>query len=441
MPVWGWVADKTGKHKVVLLSLMALAAVLRVLMLYVSESVPLLLAVLFLSDFFGMAIESMCDSTCLEMLDDPLLYPKQRLWGAIGWGWIGAPLAGMVIETRGLAPAFYIHAALVALTMIVILHFNVHAPKSNGRIVEVAWVMFRDRRTFLFFMATMVLGQGFGAIFTFLFVLLADLGDKGAVMGLSLLVTCLTEVPIFFVADKIINSIGMIHSYIACTLLMAVRLTFFSFMHNPWLVLIVEVRCPHFLLLLLPPFFLSPLSFFNFPSFSSFHLAIPFPSSSTPSPSLSASDPSLQRLQGIHGVTFGVMWATGVTYCRKIAPKGLGATMQGWYTGWTFGFSMGSGSLIAGALASRFGLPTMFLILGLVSGATGAFMLVGNSLGMLGEANDEEKSFYSQFDDGNGEKVAKEKNVEMREVTVEQNGLQEQDETCEVEANKAGQEA
>ncbi|EKX33169.1 hypothetical protein GUITHDRAFT_48115, partial [Guillardia theta CCMP2712] len=185
-------------------------------------------------------------------------------------------------------------------------------------IVEVAWVMFRDRRTFLFFMATMVLGQGFGAIFTFLFVLLADLGDKGAVMGLSLLVTCLTEVPIFFVADKIINSIGMIHSYIACTLLMAVRLTFFFFMHNPWLVLIVE---------------------------------------------------------GIHGVTFGVMWATGVTYCRKIAPKGLGATMQGWYTGWTFGFSMGSGSLIAGALASRFGLPTMFLVLGLVSGATGVFML------------------------------------------------------------------
>ena len=33
-------------------------------------------------------------STVLDKIGDPSLYGQQRLWGAIGWGWVGAPIAG-----------------------------------------------------------------------------------------------------------------------------------------------------------------------------------------------------------------------------------------------------------------------------------------------------------------------------------------------------------
>eukprot|EP00961_Rhodomonas_salina_P236251 3192723-Rhodomonas_salina.1 len=81
----------------------------------------MILIVLFGSDFFGYALEPMVDSTVLEMLHDSLLFGKQRLWGAIGWGWVGAPLAGVVLSECGIPATFCIHAVLLLITLLTVL--------------------------------------------------------------------------------------------------------------------------------------------------------------------------------------------------------------------------------------------------------------------------------------------------------------------------------
>lgn len=117
MPFWGYIADYSGKHKLILMCLMAIAPLLRLSLLGL-HGFWTVSAVVLISDFFGSPIEPILDSTCLDVLPDPMLYGKQRLWGAIGWGWVGAPIAGVVLAGAGGMPAiFFGHAILAAVTI------------------------------------------------------------------------------------------------------------------------------------------------------------------------------------------------------------------------------------------------------------------------------------------------------------------------------------
>mmetsp|Transcript_46249 Transcript_46249/g.92466 ORF Transcript_46249/g.92466 Transcript_46249/m.92466 type:complete len:200 (+) Transcript_46249:225-824(+) len=103
-------------------------------------------------------------------------------------------------------------------------------------------------------------------------------------------------------------------------------------------------------------------------------------------------------VEGLHGVMFGLMWATGVSYARSVAPDGMGATMQGFYTGWMFGGGGGSGSLIAGAVASAHGLRVVFWGMALYAAGTALLIPLLFGLGLMGAPNKAEDSFYQEFD-------------------------------------------
>jgi len=143
----------------VLLINIVCAVLLRLGLLLLDQNQVLLVVVLLLSDVFGCAVEPSMDATVLELLCDPGLYGKQRLWGAIGWGWVGAPVAGWAVATYGLPAAVLIHASLIAASLIIICPMTVHAPKRTGSILAVAGIVFRDRVTFFFFLALLVIGQ------------------------------------------------------------------------------------------------------------------------------------------------------------------------------------------------------------------------------------------------------------------------------------------
>jgi len=65
-----------------------------------------------------------------------------------------------------------------------------------------------------------------------------------------------------------------------------------------------------------------------------------------------------------HGVVFGLAWAAGTSYCRSIAPEGMGATMQGFYTAWMWGIGTGTGCLVGGTVAANWGVPAVFGVFG-----------------------------------------------------------------------------
>eukprot|EP00291_Cryptomonas_curvata_P018790 CAMPEP_0172167706 /NCGR_PEP_ID=MMETSP1050-20130122/9726_1 /TAXON_ID=233186 /ORGANISM="Cryptomonas curvata, Strain CCAP979/52" /LENGTH=103 /DNA_ID=CAMNT_0012838537 /DNA_START=208 /DNA_END=516 /DNA_ORIENTATION=- len=99
MPAVGFIADKLGRHTLLLTVLIVLTSLLRLSILWASSLTAVATLVL-ISEFSGNPICSIIDSTVLDALPDPLQYGHQRLWGTIGWG-ILAPLAGIAMSTAG----------------------------------------------------------------------------------------------------------------------------------------------------------------------------------------------------------------------------------------------------------------------------------------------------------------------------------------------------
>jgi predicted MFS family arabinose efflux permease len=113
-------------------------------------------------------------------------------------------------------------------------------------------------------------------------------------MGLSITVTCLAEVPVFHFSGSIIKRLGVCGSADLVLAAFVVRLVAYSTMSTwptVWLVLAVE-----------------PL----------------------------------------HGLTFGLAWATGTAFAKSAAPPGLEATMQGAFQSTYFGLGTGLGGLVGG---------------------------------------------------------------------------------------------
>jgi PPP family 3-phenylpropionic acid transporter len=72
--------------------------------------------------------------------------------------------------------------------------------------------------------------------------------------------------------------------------------------------------------------------------------------------------PSLIGVSAIGGVGFALFYVGSVTYVSRVAPPEVRATAQGLFSGTSFATGTIVGSTLGGAVASGFGLPTLFAV-------------------------------------------------------------------------------
>ena len=75
------------------------------------------------------------------------------------------------MKEYGVTAMFIGHLLGMIVTLCLVLQLKVKVPASKSSAWQVAGILFKDRRTTLFFFATFVLGQGFGVVSSFLFLL------------------------------------------------------------------------------------------------------------------------------------------------------------------------------------------------------------------------------------------------------------------------------
>ena len=239
MPLVGLAADIIGNHKIVLLLLIGLTGLVRLGLIWCSTLTAAVVLILS-TDFFGMPVHPIIDSTVLDTLSDPLQYGRQRLWGTIGYG-IMAPIAGQAIAAGGLHAALWIHVVGTLITIIVVSRFRVVRPAASTHSFWSAWrAAVRDAQTICLVFGTVVMGQAYGAIGAFLFLRLQELGGSPLLMGLTLAVNCAVEAPVFHFSAAVIRRLGLVGVLVLCLSLMAVRLAFYGALESPWPVLLVE---------------------------------------------------------------------------------------------------------------------------------------------------------------------------------------------------------
>jgi PPP family 3-phenylpropionic acid transporter len=308
--LWGMVSDATGRHR--LLFLLSLAGTwLSVLLISQATSFVVLLPIVIVYAFCFAPIIPLVDNAVVEGLGVVRRneYGQQRVWGSYGWGISGA-IAGSVIAARGLNWSFILFLVIFLPLFLVGSRLPMSSGSAGGRF----WSDLRQllsNRPWLLFLATAVVGGISMSIFlNFLFLYLEELGFSTTIMGITMTLTTISEIPIFLYSRRLL-------ARWSAPLLLAVSIAFtvvrsFAYigMTEPWQVLIISL---------------------------------------------------------LHGPTFALMWAAGVAYAAESAPPGLGATAQGVFSGLAMGLGAALGAFAGGLLIDAYGMVSLFYFAGIAA--------------------------------------------------------------------------
>lgn len=300
--LWGGLADATQQHRL-LLGLAMAGAIVCVLALSLASSFAMLGVLIVGYAFFFAPINPLVDNSAMEMLGERKnRYGQLRLWGAIGWG-VAAPLIGRLVETHGLRWSFLGYALIMGLGLIVILRLPISESSFGGSFWSGFRLLMARRRWILFLIVVFVAGLGAGILNNYLFLYMNQLGASETLMGLALTVATLSELTIFALSGRMLERWGTGKMLAASIVAMVIRMLAYSVVTTPWAVLVIQL---------------------------------------------------------LHGFTFAALWTAGVSYANSAAPRGMGATAQGVFSGVTMGLAAAAGAFIGGWLYQDVGAVLMF---------------------------------------------------------------------------------
>eukprot|EP00928_Gymnodinium_smaydae_P038435 TRINITY_DN26519_c0_g2_i2.p1 TRINITY_DN26519_c0_g2~~TRINITY_DN26519_c0_g2_i2.p1 ORF type:complete len:475 (-),score=57.00 TRINITY_DN26519_c0_g2_i2:187-1512(-) len=320
---WAAVIDRVGDYKWILVSttFVGSAIALCQMLSVVQESFTLLAVVSLSSNLFLCTGGPIIDAMCLTVLDEQNEdegYGDQRLWCAIGWGGMSL-IAGQMVDMYGINFIFYGFVVFQSINMAICLIW-LPGKKRKPAAVSGEAESFSMRQlcnfdVFWLFANILQYGVAMCLVENFLLVfLLQDFMDTPKMLvGASVAVMCVFEVPVFKYIDRLWNGGGMSLTQVilGCQLILALRCWLYMLLpaQRPWLVLLIE-----------------PL----------------------------------------HGVTFAAMWAATVEYAKRLAPPQATARMQTLVNGLYYQVAMGLGSVLWGQLVEKppagFGFKHCFLI-------------------------------------------------------------------------------
>lgn len=325
-----------------------------------------LVILLFVISLFDNS-NSLADAAAVKYLTDLGRggdYGKQRMWGTVGWGSI-AVISGFTIDQSAqhlnqsqFLIAFCGFLLFSILTIITVFKLPVESleDKSKPKIIQNVWTLLSDCRIVTFLIAILIMGTCMSTIDVFLFWFLQDLDGNHLLMGLTLCMTCVAEVPIMFYSGHLIKWIGH-HGVLYLTLVCyTVRYLSYSFIPNAWYVLAIE-----------------PL----------------------------------------HGVTFGAMWAATTSYGGIISPEGLRATVMGLVSATHFGLGRLIAGFGGGAVYSKYGPRVLFRSLAVISAVTCLLFVISQKL-----LKKRSQANYSHFQN-NFQDINSAWDLDMKEISLD----------------------
>ncbi|MBN1811746.1 MAG: MFS transporter [Anaerolineae bacterium] len=313
-PLWGILSDALRLRR----GLFIIGAIGAAILMLVTSLVTQLgwLVALGVAHSFMLAIVMpLLTSMTLELLGERRAeYGQMRLWGAVGWG-IMAPLAGLIIGAFGLPWIFYGYALLMGISVVLATRLPAVEVSLQDSLGGSLKTLLRCRGLQIFLISVFVVGVGSAVTNNFLILFLEELGGSEALYGLSLTVSTLSEIPVYFFSAPLLRRFGT-RPVIICTIaLYALYTLLCAQLVNPVWVLAVQL---------------------------------------------------------LLGAAFGGLWSAGVAYMAEVAPQGLGATAQSLFSSVFMGLAYAVGAALGGALydgigpVSTFRLTGVAIVLGLV---------------------------------------------------------------------------
>jgi len=178
----------------------------------------------------------------------------------------------------------------------------------------------------MFLLSIFLVGAGTSAANSFYPLFLQSLGGSAGLFGISIAISTLSELPIFWLSTRLLRRWGADGVLLAAQSLYVLRWLFTSVAWSP---------------------------------------------------------AAAVAGQALHGPTFSAMWVSGVNYAQSHAPRRLGATAQGLFSGTLYGIAA-VGSFAGGLVYAAAGPVALFRVSALL-----ALLAIGALLGSRAWKNEE----------------------------------------------------
>lgn len=321
--LWGMISDATGRHRLMFM-LSLVGTWITVFLISQAGSFTMLIPLVILYALCFAPIVPLVDNAVIDALGKERRgeYGRVRVWGSYGWGLTGA-LIGGVIAARGLHWSFY---AFLIIFM-PLLYVATKIPMSPRAAGHAFWsdlrLLLGNRAWLLFLAVALVEGMSLGIFLNFLFIYMDEIGTSARIMGLTLTVATISEIPIFLNSRRLLARWSAPFLLALSLIFMVIRAFAYINLTEPWQLLLISL---------------------------------------------------------LHGPTFSLMWIAGVAYAAESAPPGLGATAQGVFGGLAMGLGPALGAFAGGLLYDAFGIESLFYFAGFASFlALVAFILINRT--------------------------------------------------------------
>jgi len=241
-PIWGLVSDVNRWHRQAL-ALACFGVVLAMVGFALTEDFRLLILFAVLHAIMKAPIGILVTALALEYLarePEPIGFGSLRLWGSIGFA-----AASFMIGVFLVGDAIWWILPLYALTNLAlgVVALTVPDAEVHG---QVRWqdgllLLGKERALTLFLVGAMLVGLTLGIVNNYLAIYLTDISAAGWVIGTSLAISALFEVPLMARVPAFLKRWGVRRVLVFGVAMLPIRWLLYTFINEPLLVLPTQV--------------------------------------------------------------------------------------------------------------------------------------------------------------------------------------------------------
>ena len=240
-PIYGFIADKLGYKKALILSTL-LASISYLGFLYVDGFIGLIVVTVIMSLFYN-TIQPVLDSMALQIAknNSKFSYGTLRFFGAAGFAFTTI-ITGQVIDAIDITVIFIVSSITMFLAFICsfFLHNEV-LEKNSTKAYSNVWTVIKNPSLLFLLLCVFLVSAGATTIWNFYSTYLKDNGASDSLVGYGLSFQGLCELPIFYFSARIILRLGLKTTLIITVLATAIRMTLYYFIKEPVATLPVEL--------------------------------------------------------------------------------------------------------------------------------------------------------------------------------------------------------
>ena len=240
-PLYGFMADKFGHKKTLLLS--TLMASISYLGFLYDVGFAGLIAVTVVMSLFYNTIQPVLDSMALQIAksDSKFSYGTLRFFGAAGFAFTTI-ITGQVIDAVDITAIFIVSSITMFLAFVFsfFLKGELHEKATVSSYGNV-WQVIRNRSLQFLLLCIFLVSLGATTIWNFYSAYLKDNGASDSLVGYGLSFQGLCELPIFYFSARIILRLGLKTTFVITVLATVIRLILYYFIETPVATLPVEL--------------------------------------------------------------------------------------------------------------------------------------------------------------------------------------------------------